>query len=99
MPWGISNTRFNLCAQVIEARFSAGVWLAEWIFLRLRRLAGVTRARYLLLGAPKVGALGEHTVKTGKVYSWFWHQGDQPGYGRLYGPPPFVKTPIYCISN
>ena len=41
----ISNTRFNLCAQVIEARFSAGVWLAEWIFLRLPRLAGVTRAR------------------------------------------------------
>jgi hypothetical protein len=25
-PWSISNTRFNRFAQVIEARFSAGVW-------------------------------------------------------------------------
>ena len=60
----------GMCAsgQVIEACFSAGVWSvssAEWIFLRLPRLAGVTHARYLLLGAPKVGALGEHTVETG----------------------------------
>ena len=50
----ILNTRFNLCAQVIEARFSAEVWSlssAEWVFLRLPRLAGVTFERYLLLGA------------------------------------------------
>jgi hypothetical protein len=50
----ILKTRFNRLAQVIEARFSAGVWSAssaEWDFLRLPRLAGVTFARYLLLGA------------------------------------------------
>ena len=48
------KTRFNRFAQVIEARFSAGIWSAssvEWGFLRLPRLAGVTLARYLLLGA------------------------------------------------
>ena len=38
-------------AQVIDARFSVGVWLAELVCLRLPRLAGVTPARYLLLGA------------------------------------------------
>ena len=50
----ISNTRFNRLAQVIEARFSAGVWSDisdDRIFLRLPRLAGVTSARYVLLGA------------------------------------------------
>ena len=48
------KTRFNRFAQIIEARFSAGVWsasLAELDFLRLPSLAGVTLARYLLLGA------------------------------------------------
>ena len=50
----ILKTRFNRFAQVIEARFSAGVCSAssvEWHFLRSPRLAGVTFARYLLLGA------------------------------------------------
>ncbi len=50
----ILKTRFNRFAQVIEARFSAGLWSAssaEWDFLRLPRLAGVTFARYLLFGA------------------------------------------------
>jgi hypothetical protein len=50
----ILKTRFNLFAQVIEAHFSAGVWLVpsgDWVFLHLPRLAGVTSARYLLLGA------------------------------------------------
>jgi hypothetical protein len=50
----ILKTRFNRFAQVIEARFSAGVWSASsaaWHFLRLPRLVGVTFARYLLLGA------------------------------------------------
>jgi hypothetical protein len=48
------KTRFNLCAQVIETLFSAGVWSAssaEWDFLHLPRPAGVTLARHLLLGA------------------------------------------------
>jgi hypothetical protein len=48
------KTRFNRFAQVIEARFSAGVWstsLAGWRFLSLPRPAGVTFERYLLLGA------------------------------------------------
>jgi len=43
----ILRTRFSRFAQVIEARFSAGVWsavLAEWDFLGLPRLAGVTLA-------------------------------------------------------
>jgi hypothetical protein len=42
------KTRFNRFAQVIEDCFSAGVWSissAEWDFLRLPRLAGVTLAR------------------------------------------------------
>jgi len=50
----ILNTRFNRFAHVIEARFSAGVWSltpSDWVLLRLPRLAGVTTARYLLLGA------------------------------------------------
>ena len=50
----ILKTRFNRFAQVIEARFSAGVWSVSSRmarFLRLPRLAGVTFARYLLLGA------------------------------------------------
>jgi len=50
----ILKTRFNRFAQVIEARFSAGVWsnpLAEWGCLRLPRPVGVTLERYLLLGA------------------------------------------------
>jgi hypothetical protein len=45
------KTRFNRFAQVMDARFSAGVWSAsstEWHFLRLPRLAGVTFERYLL---------------------------------------------------
>jgi hypothetical protein len=50
----IEKTRFNLCAQVIEARFSSAVWSVsspEGNFLRFPRLAGVTFARYLLFGA------------------------------------------------
>jgi hypothetical protein len=50
----ILKTRFNRFAKVIEARFSAALWSAssgEQDFLRLPRLAGVTHARYLLLGA------------------------------------------------
>lgn len=50
----ILKTRFNLYAHAIEARFSAGVRSAsstELHFLGLPRLAGVTIARYLLLGA------------------------------------------------
>jgi len=64
----ILKTRFKRFAQVIEARFSAGVWSvspADWHFIRLPRLAGVTHARFLLFGAPKVGALGEHAMKAG----------------------------------
>jgi hypothetical protein len=71
------KTRFNRFAQVIEARFPAGVWpdsSGDWVLLHLPRLAGVTRARYLLFGAPKVGALGEHTMKPGQVDPGF---GDQ----------------------
>ena len=51
------NTRLRRCAQVIEARRSAGVGvssdtLSVWLtVLPLPRFAGVTRARYLLLGA------------------------------------------------
>ncbi len=49
------NTRFKRCAQVIDARRSAGVWSGvssqALTFLPLPRLAGVTRARYLLFGA------------------------------------------------
>jgi len=49
------NTRFNRLAQVIDTRCSAGVWSCVcsgvWGFLPLPRLAGVTRARYLLFGA------------------------------------------------
>ena len=50
----ILNTRFNRCAQVIEARFSAGVWSASSVKhdrLRLPRLAGVILALDLLFGA------------------------------------------------
>jgi len=50
----ILKTRFNRFAQVIEALFSAGVWsdsFGDLVFMHLPRLAGVTRARYLLLGA------------------------------------------------
>ena len=51
----IWNTRFNLFAQVIDARRSAGVRSGVssgvWAFLPLPRRAGVTCARYLLLGA------------------------------------------------
>ena len=64
------KTRFNRFAQVIEALFSTGVWSdssGDWVFLHLPRLAGVTSARYLLLGAPKVGALGEHPVEACQV--------------------------------
>ena len=48
------KTRFNRFAQVIEALFSAGVWsdsFGDLVFMHLPRLDGVTRARYLLLGA------------------------------------------------
>ena len=48
------KTRFNRFAQAVEALFSAGVWSVssgDWVFLHLPRLAGVTSARYLLLGA------------------------------------------------
>ncbi len=49
------NTRFRRCAQVIEARRSAGVRSSaspfEVRWLPLPRLAGVTRPRYWLLGA------------------------------------------------
>ena len=37
--------------------FSSEIWFAFWMLL-LPRLAGVTNALCLLLGAPKVGALG-----------------------------------------
>ena len=51
----ILNTRFNRLAQVIDARCSAGVWSCVssgvGVFLPFPRLAGVTRARYLLWGA------------------------------------------------
>ena len=50
----ILKTRFNRFAQVIEAFFSAGVWsdsFGDLVFMHLPRLDGVTRARYLLLGA------------------------------------------------
>jgi hypothetical protein len=51
----IWNTRFSRCAQVIDARRSAGVWscccCAAIPFLPLPRPAGVTNARYLLWGA------------------------------------------------
>jgi hypothetical protein len=64
----ILKTRFNLCAQVIEALFLAGVWSAssaEWDFLHLPRPAGVTLARHLLLGAlcrpPDYADLGSRT--------------------------------------
>jgi len=50
----ILKTRFNRFVHVIEIRFSAGVRSdpsAEWHFVSLPRLAGVTSSRYLLLGA------------------------------------------------
>jgi len=50
----ISKTRFNRFAQVIEARFSAGVWSvssAKHARLRLPRRAGVILALDLLFGA------------------------------------------------
>ena len=50
-----NNTRLRRCAQVIAARRSAGVGSSVSAGLACRpplpRLAGVTRARYLLLGA------------------------------------------------
>jgi len=64
----ILNTRLRRMAQLMEARFSAAVWSSSSEalgLLPLPRPAGVTTARYLLLGAPKVGALGEYTVKAG----------------------------------
>jgi len=103
----ILKTRFNRFAQVIEARFSAGVWSvpsAESSFLRLPRLVGVTSARYLLLGAPNVGALGEHAVKACKVYTGFGNQGNQPGdkiqwfeyhMGRTVTPRRSPKAPTF----
>jgi hypothetical protein len=99
----ISNTRFNRFAHVIEARFSAGVWSltpSDLVLLRLPRLAGVTSARYLLLGAPKVGALGEHAVKTGQVNSGPGHQSDQPGYGRSCASlrPRHTVHPVHNIQ-
>jgi len=79
----ISKTRFNLCAQVMDARRSAGVCscLCSVViaFFLLPRLASVTNARNLLLGAPKVGTLGEHPVKAGEVYSWLGYLGNQSG--------------------
>lgn len=51
----IPNTRFRRCAQVIAARRSAGVRSSGSAVVAYRpplpRLAGVTRARCLLLGA------------------------------------------------
>jgi hypothetical protein len=51
----IPNTRFKRCAQVIAARRSASVGSSGSAVLACwpprPRLAGVTRARYLLLGA------------------------------------------------
>ena len=51
----IPKTRLSRCAQVIAARRSAGVGSSGSAALASRpplpRLAGVTRARYLLLGA------------------------------------------------
>ena len=49
----MSKTRFWRCAQVIDARRSAGVCgsSAPMAFLPLPRLAGVTKARCLLFGA------------------------------------------------
>ena len=51
----ILNTRFKRFAQVIEARFSAGVWSCAscgvLTLLPLPRFDGVTSARYLLFGA------------------------------------------------
>ena len=51
----MSKTRFNLCAQVIEARFSAAVWSCAssgiLTFFSLPRFAGVTSTRCLLFGA------------------------------------------------
>jgi hypothetical protein len=51
----IPNTRLRRCAQVIAARRSAGVRSFGSAVVACRpplpRLAGVTRARYLLLGA------------------------------------------------
>jgi hypothetical protein len=47
-----ASTRFRRFAHVIEARFSAGVWsFRPSTFFPLPRFAGVTSARYLLLGA------------------------------------------------
>jgi hypothetical protein len=90
----ISNTRFKRFAHVIEARFSAGVWSVssgDWVFLHLPRLAGVTRARYLLLGAKTPWkrvrwTLGLGTRETsleikssGSNMTWVAPDGD--GYG------------------
>jgi len=51
----ILNTRFNLRAQVMDARRSAGVGsggcCVALAFLPVPRWAGVTNARYLLFGA------------------------------------------------
>ena len=51
----IVNTFFKRFAQVIEARFSAGLWSCTssgvLTFFPLPRFAGVTSTRYLLFGA------------------------------------------------
>ena len=51
----ILKTRFSLCAQVMAARRSTGVWSCGssdvWALFPFPRLAGVTTARCLLLGA------------------------------------------------
>jgi hypothetical protein len=67
---------------VIDAHRWAAVWSCSFgvlSFLPLPRLAGVSNARHLLWGAPKVGALGEHPVKSCQVNPWPGHQGYHPG--------------------
>jgi hypothetical protein len=69
------NTRFSRCAQVIEARRSAGVLssvsAAAWALAPLPRRALVT--------SSPVGAVrGEHTVEAGEIDARFGHQRGQP---------------------
>jgi hypothetical protein len=48
---------------------------------------------------PVLAVRDEYAMKTGEINSWFGYPGDQSGNGRLYGPPPFVKTSIDAYRN
>jgi len=78
----ILNTRFNLCAQVMAARRSAGVVLRLIGHLELAAftpLSGRHQNTVLAIG-------GKYTVEAGEVDSWLWHQrGQAAGAGLNHG--------------